>query len=58
MFGGQQNLISPNKELKAILEFLCSESSKLTNCARKNPPAEYKCDAYESYPRLGCVPLS
>ena len=32
MFGCQQNLISPNKDLKAILEFLCSESSKLTNC--------------------------
>ncbi|MEG3931164.1 MULTISPECIES: transposase [unclassified Microcoleus] len=32
MFGCQQNLISPNTDLKAILEFLCSESSKLTNC--------------------------
>ena len=32
MFGCQQNLISPDKDLKAILEFLCSESSKLTNC--------------------------
>ena len=32
MFGCQQNLISPNNDLKAILEFLCSESSKLTNC--------------------------
>jgi IS605 OrfB family transposase len=32
MFGCQQNLISPTKDLKAILEFLCSESSKLTNC--------------------------
>ncbi|WP_325315691.1 RNA-guided endonuclease InsQ/TnpB family protein [Microcoleus sp. PH2017_28_MFU_U_A] len=32
MFGCQQNLISPDKNLKAILEFLCSESSKLTNC--------------------------
>ncbi|HAT13023.1 MAG TPA: transposase [Microcoleaceae bacterium UBA11344] len=32
MFGCQQNLINPNKDLKAILEFLCSESSKLTNC--------------------------
>ena len=32
MFGCQQNLISPDRELKAILEFLCSESSKLTNC--------------------------
>ena len=32
MFGCQQNLISPNAELKAILEFLCGESSKLTNC--------------------------
>ena len=32
MLGCQQNLISPNNDLKAILEFLCSESSKLTNC--------------------------
>ena len=32
MFGCQQNLISPDKDLKAVLEFLCSESSKLTNC--------------------------
>jgi putative transposase len=32
MFGCQQNLISPDNDLKAILEFLCSESSKLTNC--------------------------
>ena len=32
MFGCQQNLISPDKYLKAILEFLCSKSSKLTNC--------------------------
>jgi putative transposase len=32
MFGCQQNLINPTKDLKAILEFLCSESSKLTNC--------------------------
>ncbi len=32
MYGCQQNLISPNEELKAILEFICSESHKLTNC--------------------------
>ena len=32
MFGCQQNLISPDSELKAILEFLCSESAKLSNC--------------------------
>ncbi len=32
MLGCQQNLINPTKDLKAILEFLCSESSKLTNC--------------------------
>ncbi len=32
MFGCQQNLISPDNDLKAILEFLCSESRKLTNC--------------------------
>jgi putative transposase len=32
MFGCQQNLIDPDNDLKAILEFLCSESSKLTNC--------------------------
>ncbi len=33
MFGCQQILISPNLELKAILEFLCGESNKLNNCA-------------------------
>jgi putative transposase len=32
MFGCQQNLLHPSPELKAILEFLCSESAKLTNC--------------------------
>jgi hypothetical protein len=32
MFGCQPNIISPAKDLKAVLEFLCSESSKLTNC--------------------------
>lgn len=32
MYGCQQNLINPTPELKAILEFICSESHKLTNC--------------------------
>lgn len=32
MYGCQQNLISPDDDLKAILEFICSESHKLTNC--------------------------
>src|SRR4028119_2265603 len=32
MFGGQQNLIRANSEIKAILEFLCSEATKLSNC--------------------------
>ncbi|MGB3509706.1 MAG: hypothetical protein WBA93_10760 [Microcoleaceae cyanobacterium] len=32
MYGCQQNLINPSKELKAVLEFICSESHKLTNC--------------------------
>jgi putative transposase len=32
MYGCQQILISPNKELGAILEFLCGESNKLANC--------------------------
>ncbi|MDD1469063.1 transposase, partial [Dolichospermum sp. ST_sed5] len=32
MYGCQQILISPNKELGAILEFLCRESNKLANC--------------------------
>ncbi|MBR8833589.1 MAG: transposase [Stigonema ocellatum SAG 48.90 = DSM 106950] len=32
MYGCQQNLISPDTELAAILEFICSESHKLTNC--------------------------
>jgi IS605 OrfB family transposase len=33
MFGCQQILISPDKELRAILEFICGESNKLHNCA-------------------------
>ncbi len=32
MYGCQQILINPNKELGAILEFLCGESNKLANC--------------------------
>lgn len=32
MYGCQQNLINPSNELKAVLEFICSESHKLTNC--------------------------
>lgn len=31
--GVQQDLIKPDNELKAILEYLCSESNKLHNCA-------------------------
>ncbi len=33
MFGCQQVLISPDKDLKAVLEFICGESNKLHNCA-------------------------
>jgi len=33
MFGCQQILINPDSELKAILEFICGESKKLSNCA-------------------------
>lgn len=32
MYGCQQVLISPGSELKAVLEFICSESNKLANC--------------------------
>lgn len=32
MYGCQQNLIHANDELKAVLEFICSQSHKLTNC--------------------------
>ena len=32
MFGCQQNLIRADLEIKAILEYLCSESAKLSNC--------------------------
>ena len=32
MYGCQQNLISPDRDLKGVLEFLCSQASKLTNC--------------------------
>jgi putative transposase len=33
MFGCQQLLIKPEKELKAVLEYICKESNKLHNCA-------------------------
>ncbi len=33
MYGCQQVLLSPNKDLKAILDFICAESNKLMNCA-------------------------
>ena len=33
MFGCQQELIKPDNELKAVLEFVCGESNKLHNCA-------------------------
>ena len=41
MFGCQPNIISPHKDLKAVLEFLCSESSKLTNCGIYYAPQMY-----------------
>jgi putative transposase len=31
-YGCQQILISPSKDLKALLEFVCTESNNLTNC--------------------------
>jgi len=31
--GVQQNLIGANTELKSVLEYICSESNKLHNCA-------------------------
>ena len=33
MFGCQQVLITPDKDLEAVLEFICGESNKLHNCA-------------------------
>ncbi|MEG4575017.1 transposase [Microcoleus sp. N3A4] len=33
MFGCQQILLKPDKELKAVLEYICQESNKLHNCA-------------------------
>lgn len=33
LYGCQQILIHADKELKSILEFICSESNKLSNCA-------------------------
>jgi putative transposase len=33
MFGCQQILISPDKELQSVLEYICSEANKLHNCA-------------------------
>ncbi|MGA9382074.1 MAG: transposase [Phormidium sp.] len=32
MYGCQQALIKPDRELRAILEFICEESNKLANC--------------------------
>jgi hypothetical protein len=32
MFGCQQVLINSDKETQSILEYLCSESAKLSNC--------------------------
>jgi putative transposase len=33
LMGVQQCLITPDKDLKAIMEYICSESNKLHNCA-------------------------
>lgn len=33
MFGCQQVLINPDRELQAILEYICTEANKLHNCA-------------------------
>jgi len=33
LMGVQQNRISTDKDTKAILEYLCTESNKLNNCA-------------------------
>ncbi|MEQ8757871.1 MAG: hypothetical protein RID09_30745 [Coleofasciculus sp. G1-WW12-02] len=32
MYGCQQVLLKPDEELAAILDFICSEANKLTNC--------------------------
>ena len=32
MYGCQRTLINPNNELKAILEYVCTEANKLSNC--------------------------
>lgn len=37
MYGCQQVLLSPNNELRAILEFICEEANKLTNCGLYYP---------------------
>jgi putative transposase len=33
LMGVQQNLLRPDKELRSVLEYICSESNKLHNCA-------------------------
>ncbi|NER49642.1 MAG: transposase, partial [Symploca sp. SIO1A3] len=33
MYGCQQHLIKASPEINAILEFICSEANKLTNCS-------------------------
>lgn len=32
MYGCQQHLVKTNPEIMAILEYLCTEANKLTNC--------------------------
>ncbi|BBD64936.1 transposase [Nostoc commune NIES-4072] len=34
MYGCQQNLVNPNNELRAVLEFICSESHKFRTYAK------------------------
>jgi putative transposase len=47
MFGCQQVLIKPDKELKTVVEYICKESNKLHNyavyCARQ---IYFKCHIY------------
>ncbi len=41
MFGCQQILIKSEKETQSVLEYLCSESAKLSNCG-----IYYRCQLY------------
>jgi hypothetical protein len=62
MFGCQQNLIRAGSDTQAILEYLCSEATKLSNCGTYFLPMPSNLDfqairEYRILPRNGCFYL-